>query len=38
MKISTLIQYLDMIGLGMEIKVYPKNLSILKEEVVLLKA
>jgi hypothetical protein len=38
MKLSTLIQYLDNIGLGMEIKVYPKNFKKSKEEVVLLKA
>jgi len=38
MKISTLIEYLDNIGMGLEIKVYPKKqeLSTL-EEVVLLK-
>ena len=38
MKLSTLIQYLDTIGLGMEIKVFPKKIKNTKEEIVLLKA
>jgi hypothetical protein len=38
MKLSTLIQYLDNIGLGMEIKVYSKNSKKNKEEILLLKA
>ncbi len=38
MKISTLIEYLDNIGMGIEIKVYPKNKEVTaQEEVVLLK-
>jgi len=38
MKLSTLIQYLDKIGLGMEIKVFPKNIKSTKDGIVLLKA
>jgi len=38
-KISTLIEYLDNIGMGIEIKVYPKNKERrTQEEIVLLKA
>jgi glycosylphosphatidylinositol transamidase (GPIT) subunit GPI8 len=35
MKLSTLIQYLDSIGLGMEIKVYSKHSRKNKEEILL---
>jgi hypothetical protein len=38
MKLSTLIQYLDTIGLGMEIKVFPKKIKSTKDGIVLLKA
>jgi len=38
MKLSTLIQYLDKIGLGMEIKVFPKNIKSTEDGIVLLKA
>ena len=37
MKISTLVEYLDNIGMGLEIKAYPKNKKKKVEEVVLLK-
>ncbi len=38
MKLSTLIEYLDNIGMGIEIKVYPKNKkTTTQEEIVLLK-
>ena len=37
MKISTLIEYLDNLGLSIEIKVYPKNKKKNNEEIVLLK-
>lgn len=38
MKISTLIEYLEQIGMGLEIKVYPKNQTFApQEEIVLLK-
>ena len=37
MKISTLIEYLGNLGLGIEIKVYPKNKKKKNEEIVLLK-
>ena len=38
MKISTLIEYLHVIGLGMEIKVFPKDVSSNRENIVLLRA
>jgi glycosylphosphatidylinositol transamidase (GPIT) subunit GPI8 len=38
MKISTLIEYLENIGMGLEIKVYPKATHNKNEEVTLLKA
>jgi hypothetical protein len=38
MKISTLIEYLDNLGLGIEIKAYPKDKKEKKEDIVLLKA
>ena len=38
MKLSTLIQYLDKIGLGMEIKVFPKKIKSTTDGIVLLKA
>jgi hypothetical protein len=38
MKLSTLIEYLGDIGLGLEIKVYPKDHARIEEEVVLLKS
>lgn len=38
MKISTLIEYLDNLGLGIEIKAYPKDKNKKNEEIVLLKA
>lgn len=34
MKISTLIEYLDNLGLSIEIKVYPKNKKKKNEEIV----
>lgn len=37
MKISTLMEYLDNIGMGLEIKVYPKKRKHNMDEVVLLK-
>jgi hypothetical protein len=37
MKISTLVEYLDNIGMGLEIKAYPKNKKQKLDEVVLLK-
>ena len=37
MKISTLIEYLDNLGLSIEIKAYPKNKNKKSEEIVLLK-
>ena len=37
MKISTLIKYLDNLGLSIEIKVYPKNKNKKSEEIILLK-
>jgi hypothetical protein len=37
MKISTLVEYLDNIGMGLEIKAYPKKRKKKVEEVVLLK-
>ena len=37
MKISTLIEYLDNLGLSLEIKAYPKNRKNKNEEIVLLK-
>ena len=37
-KISTLIDYLDSIGMGIEIKVYPKKTKNRKKEVTLLKS
>jgi len=36
MKISTLIEYLNSIGMGLEIKVYPKKKHVKTKEVVLL--
>jgi hypothetical protein len=38
MKISTLVEYLDNLGLGIEIKAYPKNHKKKNEEIVILKA
>jgi len=38
LKISTLIQYLENLGLGVEIKVYPKNKKMKNSEIILLKA
>jgi len=38
MKISTLVEYLDNLGLGIEIKVYPKNDKKKGKEIVILKA
>jgi len=38
MKISTLIEYLDNIGLGVEIKAYPKNSKKKNQEIIILKA
>ena len=38
MKISTLIEYLHVIGLGMEIKVFPKDVSSNRKNIVLLRA
>ena len=38
MKISTLIQYLDNLGLGIEIKVYPKDNKKKNKEILILKA
>jgi len=37
-KISTLVEYLDNLGLGIEIKVYPKNDKKKGKEIVILKA
>ena len=37
MKISTLIEYLDNLGLSIEIKAYPRNKKKKNEEIVLLK-
>jgi len=36
-KISTLIEYLDSIGMGLEIKAYPKNSCVNVKEKILLK-
>ena len=36
-KLSTLIEYLENIGMGLEIRVYPKNQHVREEEIVLLK-
>jgi len=38
MKISTLIEYLDNIGLGIEIKAYTKDKKKKKEEIIILKS
>lgn len=38
MKISTLIEYLDNLGLGVEIKAYSKNKKKNKEEIIILKS
>ncbi len=38
MKISTLIEYLDNLGLRIEIKAYPKNKKEKNKEIILLKA
>ncbi len=38
MKISTLIEYLDNIGLGIEIKAYTKDKKKKREEIIILKA
>lgn len=38
MKISTLIEYLDNLGLGIEIKAYPKNSKKNKDDIILLKS
>ena len=38
MKISNLIEYLDNLGLGIEIKAYPKDKNKKNEDIVLLKA
>ncbi|MGI5172676.1 XRE family transcriptional regulator [Treponema sp. OMZ 840] len=37
LKISTLIEYLDSLGMGVEIRAYPKNSSDIHSEAVLLK-
>ena len=37
MKISTLIEYLDSLGLGLEIKIFPKNNTMFFEEEILLR-
>jgi hypothetical protein len=37
LKISTLINYLENLGLGIEIKAYPKDKKIKKEEIILLR-
>jgi len=38
MKISTLVEYLDNLGLSIEIKAYPKNNKKKNEEILILKA